>query len=240
MSRTSCFILAVGAFAIALMAAPVHAQEHADHEEGHADRAVDGGGIEVEGWQGMVDTGSSANLNDARLAQDGEALHVTTGPNATYWHPDNVASGNYTVSATFIEPEYMNLNQHPHPYGLFIGGSDMGTPDARFLYCAAYGNGSFIVRGFGPEAFQLNGRRAQQHDAVNKASGTGEPVSQDIAIRVDDDEVSCVINGETVAGYDKAEVVTDGRLASTDGIYGIRFGHNVEGRVEGLTLETEE
>lgn len=232
MHRICCFMLTVSIMALASVNTSI-AQEHED-------RKVEDGGITVSGWQGMVDTGSDASLDDSRLAMDGDALHVTTGPNVTYWNPDNVATGNYTVTADFTEPQYMNLNQHPHPYGLFIGGSDLGTADARYLYCAAYGNGSFIVRGFGPEPFQLNGRRAQQHDAVNKASGTGEPVSQQVSLAVDGDQVSCVINGEEVATYDRSEVVGDGRLASTDGVYGIRFGHNVEGRVENLTLETEE
>ena len=41
----------------------------------------------------------------------------------------------------------MNLNDHPHPYGIMIAGNDLGTPQQSYLYCAAYGNGTFIVRG---------------------------------------------------------------------------------------------
>ena len=42
----------------------------------------------------------------------------------------------------------MNANSHPHPYGIVIGGNDLGTPQQSYLYCSAYGNGTFIVRGF--------------------------------------------------------------------------------------------
>ena len=52
----------------------------------------------------------------------------------------------------------MSLNDHPHPYGIMIAGNDLGTPEQSYLYCAAYGNGNFIVRGFGPAPFQMNGR----------------------------------------------------------------------------------
>ncbi|MEX0600766.1 MAG: hypothetical protein WD205_09005, partial [Rhodothermales bacterium] len=197
--------------------------------------AVEEGGIDVPGWMGMLD-GNANGIDEALLTMDGSALHARTGPNVTYWNPENTASGDYTVSATFTEPEYMNLNNHPHPYGLFIGGSDLGTEGARFLYCAAYGNGSFIVRGFGPEPFQMNGARAESHDAVNAADGQGEPVTQQIALSVDGDQVSCSINGTTVASYAKSDVVGEERLASTDGVYGIRFGHNTEGLVSNLTL----
>lgn len=203
-------------------------------------RAVTQGGIFAEGWAGKIDAREAEaglTLNDARLTQRGDTLFVTTGPAVAYWHPSNTASGHYTVRATFTEPQYMNLNNHPHPYGIFIGGSGMGTDQQRYLYCAAYGNGNFIVRGFGPEPFQLNGPRGESHDAVNRAAGQGQPVTQEIAITVTGDEISCSINGTVVGTYSRAEVVGDGRLLSTDGIYGIRFGHNTEGYVTGLRLE---
>jgi hypothetical protein len=44
-----------------------------------------------------------------------------------YWSRANKASGTYTVKATFNEPKYMNLNSHPHPYGIFIASNEMGT-----------------------------------------------------------------------------------------------------------------
>jgi hypothetical protein len=200
------------------------------------DIAVEGGGISAPGWTGMLDPGAEGQIDDSRLAMDGDALHVTTGPQVSYWNTDNMASGDYTVSATFTEPEYQNLNNHPHPYGLFIGGNDLGTEEASFLYCAAYGSGSFIVRGFGPEPFQMNGARAEAHDAVNEAAGQGESVTQDVAMSVAGDQVTCSINGTVVAEYDASELVGEGRLRSTDGVYGIRFGHNTEGLVRDLTL----
>jgi len=46
-------------------------------------------------------------------------------------------------------------------------------------------------------------------------------------------KVECAINGTVVASYDKAAVLTAG-LKSTDGVYGIRFGHNTEAKVSGL------
>jgi hypothetical protein len=129
----------------------------------------------------------------------------------------------------------MSLNNHPHPYGIVIAGNDLGTEAQSYLYCAAYGNGNFIVRGFGPAAFQMNGRGAA-HAAVNKAPGPGQPVTQEIAVSVKADAVDCIINGQVVATYPKAELVTAGKLKSTDGVYGLRFAHNTEGIVTGLTM----
>ncbi len=205
-----------------------------------ANQAVQGGGITVPGWTGMIDAGAAASgstLNDAMLAAMGDELHVRTGPAVTYWNPEHMARGDYTVRATFHEMAYMSLNNHPHPYGLFIGGTGMGTDGQRFLYCSVYGNGTFIVRGFGSEPFQMNGRRPEANDAVNTAAGKGEPVTQEIAMTVADGTVSCAVNGTVVASYPVADVMGDERLPSTDGIYGIRFGHNTEAMVRGLSLE---
>ena len=207
-------------------------------ETPETNRKVAGGGITVKGWEGKVDGDAEKagqSVSDAKLAESGKVLEVTTGPAITYWNPKNVAKGDYTVSATFTEPKFMNLNTHPHPYGIVIAGNGLGTADQSYIYCAAYGNGNFIVRGFGPEPFQLNGRR-EANDAVHKAAAVGEPVTQEIAMQVKGDTVSCIINGTTVKSFPKSDLVTAGKLKSTDGIYGIRFAHNTDATVTNLKV----
>ena len=198
---------------------------------------VKGGGVLVKGWTGQIDAKEKTagmTLNDAKLAQEGKILHVTTGPAVTYWSPTNTAKGDYTISATFTESKYMSINDHPHPYGIMIGGNDLGTENASYLYCAAYGNGTFIVRGFGPQPFQLGGRAPKADAAVNKAAGVGQPVTQEIAITVKGDTIACSINKKVVASFARSEVVAAGKLKSTDGLYGLRFAHNTDATVTGF------
>ena len=123
---------------------------------------------------------------------------------------------------------------------IVIAGNDLGTPNQTLLYCNAYGNGTFIVRGFAPTA---NGtftagasRRAEKNAAIHVAAGKGQPVTQEIAMSVKGDKVECSINNKVVASYDKAALVTDGKLKSTDGLYGLRFAHNTEALVTGLKV----
>ena len=204
-----------------------------------AARVVAGGGISVPGWTGKIDANEEKMgqvLNNAKLAPEGKGMRVTTGPATTYWNPDNKAAGSYTVKATFTEPLYMNLNNHPHPYGIVIAGNDLGTATQSYLYCAAYGNGTFIVRGFGPTAFLMGSPKPTPNDAVKKAAGKLQPVTQEIAISVKDNSVDCSINGTVVVSYPKSELVTAGKLKSTDGVYGIRFAHNTDAIVTGLTM----
>lgn len=228
MRRVRGFTPAIAAILLLLPVRAVHAQDES--------RAVAGGGITVPGWTGRIDAGevrAGQVLENARLAPSGDGMHVRTGPAVTYWNPANSASGSYTVSATFREPEFMAHNTHPHPYGIVVAGNGMGGDAQSYLYCAAYGNGRFIVRGFGPDPFQLNGR-GEEHEAVNRAPAPGEPVTQQIAVSVHPDRIECAINGTVVGSYPRRDVVAAGRLTSTDGVYGIRFGHNTEAYVTGF------
>jgi len=228
MIRFAAFVIAL--FVIGLL--QVSAQENDSV-------GVKGGGVFAKGWTGKIDAKEAAagmTLNSAKLAQEGKSLHVTTGPATTYWNPANIAKGDYTVSATFTEPKYMNLNDHPHPYGLMIAGNELGTDNQSYLYCAAYGNGTFIVRGMGPQPFQMGGRAPQANAAVHKAAGVGQPVTQEIAMTVKGDQVTCSINKTVVATFEKSALVAAGKLKSTDGVYGIRFAHNTDGIVTDLKV----
>jgi hypothetical protein len=125
----------------------------------------------------------------------------------------------------------MSSNDHPHPYGVFIGGSNLDNDKTNALYCAAYGRGTFIIREFAPGGVNLNGRGAPS-DAIHKAAGRGESVEQTIALSVKGDTVSCSINGTVVGSWPKSEVTGAGKIASTDGIVGIRVAHNVDVNVK--------
>jgi hypothetical protein len=231
------YVSALALVLLAVIAVPsTHFSQGGQNE---VSKGIEGGGISIPGWTGKIDAKevtAGLTLNSAKLEKDGKNMHVLTGPAVTYWNPKNKAKGDYTVKATFTEPKYMSLNNHPHPYGVMIAGNDLGTDQQSYLYCAAYGNGNFIVRGFGPAPFQLNGPRGAADAAVNKAAGQGQPVTQEIALSVKGDKVECAINNKVVASYNKADLVSAGKLKSTDGVYGVRFAHNTEAIVSGLKM----
>jgi hypothetical protein len=214
-AKGSLVAVAVAAFAIALPSAQ------------DADRSVKGGGIMVKGWQGKVDAGAAKKgqtINDSKFEEKNGAFHISAGSASSYWNPANTASGDYTVSATFTEPK-MSAG-HPHPYGLFIGGSQLDSDQPTYVYCVAYGSGDALVRGFSNGKVMDFSKRAP-NPAVAKAE-TGGSVKQEIAWTVKGDRAECSINGKVVAGFDKSDLVGPGKLASTDGIYGIRAAHNVD------------
>jgi len=225
------------ALAVTVLAAGVNARQ------GDPDRVVPGGGITGAGWQGnVIDAGSlkqGRSINDSKFVAAGSTITINAGPNNIYWNPAHVGNGDFTAKATFAESNHLKHSNHPHPYGLFIGGANLDTPKANLLYCSAYGNGTFIMRGFAPDAtggiFRLGGNRGIANDAIRKAGPDGT-VTQDISLSVRGGNVVCNINGTDVATYPVTEVVGAGKLASTNGIVGLRIGHNMDVVVTGLAI----
>jgi hypothetical protein len=136
-----------------------------------------------------------------------------------------VAKGDYTVKATFTEPK--QDFSHPHPMGLFIGGSKLGTPEQSLMYCVAYRSGNFLIRRFNGDTV-TNVVPRTPHEAIKKAATPDESVTQEIAWVVKGGKADCVINGATVASLPVADIVGPGKLDSTDGIWGIRVSHNMD------------
>ena len=189
-----------------------------------------------KGWKMRVDRSTSASDPDAsgtiKFVTMGNGFHATNPQAAVYWNPANTANGDYTIKATFREPKFMELNNHPHSYGIFIGGNNMGTDMMSLVYCAAYGDGTAFIRGFGPAVF--NQLRQQAFPSVHKAAAIGQPVTQEIAWTVKGGRAECSINGMVIAGYDKDQLVAAGKLTSLDGVYGIRLTHNVDTIITGF------
>jgi hypothetical protein len=224
------------AFAGALLVAHVHAAPQAMQD---TSRKVPGGGIKAAGWQGRVDAGEAAKggkVDDSKLVLQGGELQLNNGPAAIYWNAANKVSGDFTVSATFTEPKYMSSNDHPHPYGLFIGGNKLDSDQASFVYCTPYGNGTYIVRGFGPASFRVDGgARGAASDAIHKAEPGGS-VTQDVEMSVKGDKFECKINGTVVSTHPKSDLVGAGKLDSTDGFVGIRAAHNVDVNIKNFKV----
>jgi hypothetical protein len=200
------------------------------------DRSVAGGGISVAGWKGKIDARAASqgkSVNDSKFANNGSKIDMKIGPAAIYWSDANKASGNYEVKTTITENAFKA--NHPHSYGVFIGGSDLDTPDQAFAYCIAYANGTYAVKYFhGANVVTVADR--VESPAIHKADASGH-ASNEIGWRVRGGKASCVINGTEVQTWDAAQLVGADKLKSLDGTYGIRVSHNLDLTMTPLTLK---
>jgi hypothetical protein len=220
---------AVGALAAVLIYAFPAAQE--------AERKIAGGGVTVKGWKGRVDSGNRQGLTitDSKLSPEGGGMRIMTGAAGIYWSDANMGKGDYTVRATFTEPK-QTIN-HAHPYGVFIGGKGLETDTPQALYCAAYRNGNFIVRGFsGGKTFGMV-QKPMAHEAIKKAETPETQVVQEVAMSVKGDAIQCAVNGTVVWSSTKADVTGAGKLDSTDGVTGIRVSHNSDAIVNNFAVK---
>lgn len=215
---------ALAAIAATIISAAAAAPAARDRQD--PDQKVAGGGILVKGWEGRTDSGNKQGLTikDSRFAPEGKGYRLTTGAAGLYWSPANTAKGDYTVRATFREPK--QTYNHPHPFGVFIGGRGLESDKPTALYCVAYRNGNYLVRMFSQgSVVQVSGKPAP-HEAVKKAGGPDEEVVQEVGWNVKGDRLECVVNGAVVWSGTKADVTGAGKLESTDGVAGIRVSHN--------------
>ena len=225
----------VRATAAACIAAAM-AVTYAQAQQQDADRKIAGGGVTVKGWQGKEDAGNKQGLTvaDSKFAPEGKGFRLTTGPAALYWNPANAGKGDYSVKATFTEPK--QTYNHPHPFGVFIGGAGLDSATPQALYCAAYRNGTFIIRGFsGGKRFDVVAKPTP-NAAVKTAASPDAEVVQEVSWNVRGDKLECVVNGTAVWSGTKADVTGEGKLASTDGVAGIRVSHNSDAMVTGFAV----
>ena len=207
------------AIVAALCMPAVHGQQPQD-----ADRKVAGGGITAKGWQGKVDNNKQGlTITDSKFAPEAGGFRVTTGAAGIYWNPAHMAKGDYTVKGSFKEAK--QTYNHPHPFGVFIAGKGLDSDAPSYLYCVAYRDGNFLVRQFVDGKVVTVSKRAP-HEAVDKATGPEDEVTQEVGWTVKGTKAECTINGKVVHTVDRADPAGAVKLESFDGAYGIRTSHN--------------
>jgi hypothetical protein len=210
-------VVAAAMFSFAL---PVLAQNPSD-----PDKNVSEGGVKAAGWTGRTDA-AGANISAAKFVTMGPGFHATSGPAAIYWNGTNamkVGTKGYTVKGSFTQTK---APTHPEAYGLIAGGSDLSGPNVNYLYYIVRGDGKFMVKHrFHGDVHTI--ADWTENAAINKQSADGKATNE-LAIDVTADKTSFLANGKEVFSVPSKNLVGDGKLASLDGIAGIRVNHNLD------------
>ena len=180
------------------------------------------------GWKQRIDASTSATDPDPAgqvkfMAMAG-GFHTANPQAATFWNPKNVATGTYTLKATFAQNQ---RSSHPNYLGLLFGGKDLDAAGQSYTYFTVAQNGTWLVKQRNGEATKditrSKNEAVAQLDAAGKATNTLE-------VRVLADKIDYVVNGTVVGSSPKAGV-------NTDGIYGFRINHALpEVMITGLAV----
>jgi len=171
-----------------------------------------------EGWQVRFDH-DGANRDDLYLVAMPPGIHVTTGPATIAYHPDSVATGDFTIeSTTFL----FDPQGRREAFGFFIGGSDLQGPDQRYTYFLLREGGEFLVKTRSGSEMSVVQDWTPHPAIVSFATrpedaGTARNV---LGLQVSGGELHFSVNGEEVWSGSR-----DG--LATEGIFGLRVNHGL-------------
>ena len=177
------------------------------------DRTTGGSGVPA-GYLGRVDQ-ASANIAEAKYTRQGEMWEVQTGPHHIMWAPSDTARGDFTA-ATRIQQ--LDAPGHREAFGIFVGGSNLDQPTQKYSYFVVAGTGEYLLNTRdGDKVTKVRDWTASPSVPKQDASGKAE---YNLAVRVAGDSVRFLVNDTQVAALPKSQF-------PTDGIAGIRIGHNL-------------
>lgn len=174
-------------------------------------------------WEVRLDQ-EDADEGGFQLLESEEGLRLETGPAGVFYDPaDLVGSGDYTLSATFIERG--DPGSHRESYGLFVGGRDLQSPEVTYTYFLVRSTGEYLIKrregeetrdlvgwtsdpavrsaeegsgsaGEGADGTAAAGDTSAAGAAADAAGGSG--VTNTLTIRTRGDAVTFLVNGTEV------------------------------------------
>lgn len=163
-----------------------------------------------------------------QLINRGKGYYLTSGPTSIVWTPKDVASGNFVLQGVLFSGR--TGATIPDGFGVFVGGKDMQTPNARYTEFLVKNDGQYGV-------FQhIGSRRVALVDWTTLAGITLHSGRRDESVRntfrviVDDRNVTLVVNRTVATSFPRT-------LFQPDGVFGVRIGTKQQFQIEQLGLE---
>jgi hypothetical protein len=153
--------------------------------------------------------------------------HVTSGPAAIYYSPDQTASGDFRAE---MEVYLFDPGARREAFGIFVGGRDLQGDGQEYTYFLIRNGGQFIVkRREGADAPTV--LPWTSHDAILSYADRGDDTSVKnvLAVEADGGDVRFFVNGQEVASLPRSQV-------DVDGTYGFRVNHGLNLHISKLEL----
>ncbi len=212
------------ALAAAQMAAQPATQPGPKHASADPDRQI-AGGLRVPGWSAHFDHAGTAPTA-VKFFPMGKGYHVTGGPAAIYFDSSKTGTGAYSARVSMTQ---MKAPMHPEAYGLFVGGQNLSSDAATYVYYLVRGDGKYTIK-----------QRAGTNDvrtlvdwtaspAVHSADAAGKATNA-LRVQVGTDSARFYANDQLVTALPNAKT---GPLA---GVAGIRVNHNLDVHIDGFSV----
>ena len=171
-------------------------------------------------WKARYDNGAAAG--ERRFVVMRPGWHVFAGPGGLFWDPGTYASGVYAIQSTIFlfpegDPEQSGSTRLDSPFGLFLGGKDLGGGEVRYVAFELRHDRQFRVaeRSAGVTRDLVPWTRHEALAAVSpEASG---PIENVLGVDVRGDRAVFYLNDAPVAELARDRVALDGTI-------GIRAG----------------
>lgn len=193
-----------------------------------------GENLEVpEGWEIRLDKpmenlviSSEPDSGDIYFVNMTPGWHVTTGPRAIFWHPENRAEGDYTITTSIHL--FDTKGRDREGFGLFFGGSDLKGDDQEYIYFLIRNTGDYLIKSRkGSETKNIT-QWIPSDVIVKYEAGSDGTALNKLSVKVRDNTITFHINDTEVMSMDKD--------VKTNGVFGIRVNHAVNLHVEDLSL----
>lgn len=186
-----------------------------------------------EGWEVRLDRnmedviiGSDPDSSDIYFVNMTPGWHITSGPAAIYYHPSNMASGDFELSAVLHLFDPGNRNREA--FGIFVGGERLKDDDQSYLYFLIRNTGEFLIKErMGTETKVIQDWTSS--DSINLYTDDLEDASAQNTLKasVSESNLMFYINGTEVATVPATNY-------STDGLYGLRVNHSINLHISDL------
>ena len=168
------------------------------------------------GYHAVFDDATSSASAVTYTQKDPGRWEVKTGPAHILYSPADTAKNRYSVSATF---EQLQAPAHPEAFGVFVGGSGLGTPRMKYTYFLVRGDGMYMIKvRDGAATRTITDWTAQPSIPKQDAAGKG---LYGIQIQVRDNAANVSVNGIPIT-------TINGKAAPLNGITGVRINHNLD------------
>ena len=187
-----------------------------------------------EGWEVRLDRpqenliiSSQPDSGDIYFVNMTPGWHVTTGPRAIFWHPENKAVGDYTINASIHL--FDTKGRDREGFGIFFGGSNLNGEDQEYIYFLIRNTGDYLIKSRkGSETMNIT--EWVSSDAIVKyEAGSESTALNKFSVKVQANSISFYINNQKLMDVDRSDW-------QTDGIFGLRVNHAVNLHIEDLSL----